>query len=97
MNLKNKYIFLIYSFSFKVYDVTPNKDQVAALSEWEYVEGIDFWSSMKADRVTRIMVSPFINEEFTDFLASENIKNEMTIEDVSSIYSEADYKIRQRR
>jgi len=77
--------FLKLSFnSYKVYDVTPTKDQVPILMEWEVQEGIDFWSYGGPDRVTKVMVSPAVELEFLSFLRTNKIINELAIADVEA-------------
>lgn len=55
------------------------------LSEWQHRESIDFWEPPGAKKV-RIMVAPDTQEEFTDFLASSNIENEIIIKNVQRYY-----------
>lgn len=71
--------------SYKVYDVTPRKDQMADLMSWEFDAGIDFLGLGGAERVSKVMVSPDLQSHFVDFLARNGINYEMAIEDVEPL------------
>ncbi|CRL08319.1 CLUMA_CG021383, isoform A [Clunio marinus] len=84
-------LFSIFSFvlakdytNYKVYDVTPNREQIKDLKAWEFQMGIDFWMSRGVDQTSRIMVSPEVEESFVNFLNKEGIDNKLIIEDVQS-------------
>lgn len=74
--------------SFKAYDVLPNKDQLDGLLEWQYEVGVDFWSRAGAGRVSRVMVPPSLQVDFEKFLLENEIKSEVTVEDVGEIEKE---------
>ena len=60
------------------------KETLGALMEWEFQEGIDFWSKGRPGRPSKIMVSPEIEDSFMDFLVRNEIGFEMFLEDVES-------------
>lgn len=64
--------------------MSPNKNQLKDLSQWEFQVGIDFWSTGGAVQPSKIMVSPDIEDEFMSFLVLNDIKHELFIEDVES-------------
>lgn len=70
-----------------MYDVTPTKNQVHHLREWENRDGIDFWSSLRVGHPARIMVSPDEEKSFKTFLENFSIANELTIPDVEAVLS----------
>lgn len=68
--------------SYKVYDVTPNKQQISSLIEWQYQEGVDFWVTGGAGRPSKIMVSPVVHDSFVSFLKTNEVQYELFISDV---------------
>lgn len=52
--------------------------------EWQFEEGIDFWTTGGPGRASRIMVSPEVDASFMNFLNSNKIQNKLTINDVES-------------
>lgn len=71
-------------FSYKVYDVTPNKEQVKELMRWQFEVGIDFWTTGGPGRTSRVMVSPETETSFMNFLNSNKIQYALAISDVDS-------------
>lgn len=67
--------------SYKVYDVTPNKEQIKELMEWQFEEGVDFWST---GRTSRIMIAPEVEKSFMNFLNSNQIQHKLAINDVET-------------
>lgn len=51
------------------------------LAQWQQRETVDFWEPPGGQQV-RIMVAPDTQKEFADFLESNNIKNELIIDNV---------------
>lgn len=68
--------------SYKVYDVTPNIKQVKALMKWQFEAGIDFWTTGGANRPSRVMVSPQVENSFIDFLNSAEIEHILSVKNV---------------
>lgn len=61
--------------------MTPNdKVQLEMLMSWE--NKIDFWSHGGVQHPSRVMVSPDVQESFLNFLTTNAIQNEMSIDDV---------------
>ena len=83
--------------SYKVYEVTPTREQGLLLKEWELKEGIDFWSRLHAGHTSRIMVSPSMHDEFADFLNNLGIQNKLTIENVEATLNNDQPKVKKSR
>lgn len=58
--------------------------QRGTILQWEDIEGIDFWES-KSKKPLRVMVAPNTQEKFIDFLNENDIKNEISIENVETL------------
>jgi hypothetical protein len=56
--------------------------------EWEFHEGIDFWSSGGIKKPSRVMVAPDVEEIFLHFLNANQIPFELTIENVETVLAE---------
>ncbi|XP_070494548.1 carboxypeptidase B1-like [Chironomus tepperi] len=87
--------FIIYSVAvltaakdyngYKVYDVSPTKEQIPFVMNWEFTAGIDFWSYGRVDQAFRIMVSPEIESNFLNFLNMNEIRYSIGIENVETV------------
>lgn len=75
---------MLFNHSYKVYEVKPDRLQIADLMEWEYKVGIDFWTQGGILQPSRIMVSPEIEASFLDFLKYREIAHELAIENVKT-------------
>ncbi|CAG9799908.1 unnamed protein product [Chironomus riparius] len=69
---------------YKVYDLSPTKEQIPFVMEWEFQTGIDFWSYGRANKAFRIMVSPEIESNFVNFLDKNEINYSIGIENVET-------------
>lgn len=67
-----------------MYDVSPLKEQLKSLMEWEFAEGIDFWTYRGVKGASRIMVSPEVEIKFEDFLLKNKIQHQITVKDVET-------------
>lgn len=76
--------FFLLKRSYKVYDVTPDKEQVKKLMTWQFEAGVDFWTTGGAGRTSRVMVSPEVESSFSNFLNSNKIQHKLAISDVES-------------
>jgi len=68
--------------NYKVYDVIAQKDQLAALMDWQYQEGVDFWRFGGVGRESKVMVSPEVEPDFVNFLRENEVKHKLSIENV---------------
>lgn len=92
--MKNFFIFLSllcvvacedYS-NFKLYKVhADDAEKVSKLKDWEFKEGIDFWTRGGTFQSTHIMVAPEMTNSFINFLESNQFKYELSIENVESV------------
>jgi len=71
--------------NYKVYDVTPRKDQMEDFMSWEFDTGIDILGMGGPGRVSKVMVSPDLQTDFTDFLKRNGIKFETAIENMEPL------------
>lgn len=62
--------------------MTPNKEQLAPLMDWQQEEGVDFWQIGGVGRVSKVMVSPEVDGLFATFLQANQIQHELFISDV---------------
>lgn len=62
--------------------MTPRRDQIKSLMQWEFQTGVDFWTNAGPKRATKVMVSPGIEKSFADFLAQNKIEHKILINDV---------------
>lgn len=61
----------------------PTKNQIQSLVEWTLEPEVDFWSLGKAGRVSKVMISSRIKNEFILFLTENNIDFKLVVEDVA--------------
>jgi hypothetical protein len=52
------------------------------LMKWQLEEGVDFLSKSSARKVSKVMVSPDVEDSFVKFLVKNEIKHEMTVNNV---------------
>lgn len=84
LNIDNLIKCIIVLISHKVYDVSPMKEQLKSLMEWEFAEGIDFWTYRGIKGVSRIMVSPEVENTFENFLLKNKIQHRISVKDVET-------------
>lgn len=65
-----------------MYDVSPSKGQLKILMEWEFADGIDFWTYRGVKGASRIMVSPEVENAFETFLLKNKIQHDISVKDV---------------
>lgn len=68
-----------------MYDVAPQRDQLADLMSWEFDEGVDFLGRGSSSKAWRVLVSPELQEVFTNFLQRNEIAYEMTVENMQPL------------
>lgn len=83
--------------SFKVYEVTPSKEQHSLLTDMEHDEGIDFWRFYAPEVRSTIMVSPSKQEEFELFLKDSKTPYEVIINNLESVLEEERSNMTQNR
>ncbi|KAG5677265.1 hypothetical protein PVAND_007036 [Polypedilum vanderplanki] len=71
--------------NYKVFEIMPTRQQLDSLMKWEFEAGIDFWSTGEANKPSRVMVSPEIEQLFLQFLNLNDIQHKMTIENVELV------------
>ena len=49
---------------------------------WQFEAGIDFWTTGGAERTSRVMVSPQVENSFVDFLKSAKIEHKLAVNNV---------------
>lgn len=76
---------LVSFCSYKVYEVTVERDQVELMQEWEDAPGIDFWTHPRVGHPAKIMVSPELEQSFVNFLVESSISHKLTIPDVEAV------------
>lgn len=74
--------------SFKAYDVTPNANQIDDLLAWRDEEGVDFWRAGAAGRLSKVMIPPYLQDSFEEFLNINEIDYAIAVEDVGEIEKE---------
>lgn len=91
---------LLYFYSYKVYDVTPNQQQIADLVKWEFQAGVEFLLTSRAGRASKILVAPETEDSFLDFLKTSDIPHVLTVNDVEPVLQknrDAANKLRAKR
>lgn len=74
--------------SFKAYDVTPNAEQIDELLQWRDEEGVDFWRAASAGYQSTVMIPPYLQDDFENFLKSSGVEFKVKIEDVGEVEKE---------
>lgn len=64
--------------------MSPTKEQIPIVMEWEFTTGIDFWSYGRANKAFRIMVAPEIESNFVSFLDKNEIIYSIGIDNVET-------------
>lgn len=77
--------------------MTPRRDQLADLMSWEFDEGIDFLGLGGSGKASKVMVSPDLQGDFTNFLERTGIAYEMTIENMEPLLQKEKADRMQRR
>lgn len=66
----------------------PNAEQVDGLLEWRDMEGVDFWRAGAAGHLSKVMIPPYLQEDFENFLEANGIDFKVSVEDVGELEKE---------
>lgn len=61
--------------------MTPSKETMAELMQWQFKGGVDFLE-VHAEEHSRILISPEVEQPFTDFLKRSNMPHELLIDNI---------------
>lgn len=90
--LRREHTFLISFKSYKIFETTPNQEQLKDLSRWQFQVGIDFLTRTGADSV-----APAVEPSFVKYLTDQQVHHNVTVDNVEPTLQKDKIRSRQKR